>query len=264
LIGRALAARLCGLSRGGFMRPLFATVSLCLGPAAFASGAIIVGENNGDRVIRCNGRDVEVDGNQNTITLSGNCAVILVKGNHNRVAVESVAWLRLIGNDNQVSWARGVRGRQPNVVDVGSRNSVAQSRGAGTGAAATSDALDTSAVAVALAARGSGGTAHTRAPGDTAGGAEVVRTGESVSITVDHQNKTYACAGGDVNVLGNHSTLALLGACDIVNVQGANNTIKIETANTISVTGANNTVTYRTGDPTVSIVGANSTAKKEK
>lgn len=245
------------------MRPLLAAVSLCLAPAAFASGAIIVGENNGGRVIRCNGRDVEVDGNQNTITLSGNCAVILVKGNHNRVAVESVAWLRLIGNDNQVSWARGVGGRQPSVVDVGSRNTVAQARGAGTGPAAASDATDTSAMALALAARGSGGTGNTRAPGDT-GGAEVVRTGESISITDDHQNKTYACAGGDVNVLGNHSTLTLRGACDIVNVQGANNTIKLETAETISVIGANNTVTYRTGDPMVSIVGTNSTAKKEK
>jgi len=246
------------------MRPLLAAVSLCLAPAAFASGAIIVGENNGSRVIRCNGQDVEVDGNQNTITLSGNCAVILVKGNHNRVAVESVAWLRLIGSDNQVSWARGAGGRQPSVVDVGSRNSVAQSRGAGTGAAAASDALDTSAVAVALAARGPGGTARTRAQGDTAGDAEVVRTGESISIKDDHQNKTYVCAGGDVNVLGNHSTLTIRGACDIVNVQGADNTIKLETADTISVTGANNTVTYRTGDPMVSIVGTSSTAKKEK
>jgi len=253
------------------MRPLLAAVSLCLAPTAFASGAIIVGENNGRRVIRCNGQDVEVDGNQNTITLSGNCAVILVKGNHNRVAVESVAWLRLIGSDNQVSWARGAGGRPPSVVDVGSRNSVAQSRGAGTGAAAASDALDTSAVAAALAARGSGGTARTRAQGDTAGGAnagaggaEVVRTGESISITDDHLNKNYVCAGGDVNVLGNHSTLTLRGACDIVNVQGADNTIKLETADTISVTGANNTVTYRTGDPTVSIVETSSTAKKEK
>jgi hypothetical protein len=247
------------------MRPRLAAISLCLAPAAFASGAIIVGENNGGRVIRCNGRDVEVDGNQNTITLSGNCAVVLVKGNHNRVAVESVAWLRLIGSDNQVSWARGVGGRPPSVVDVGARNSVAQSRGAGAGAAtASSDTLDTSAMAVALAARGSGGTAPTRAQGDTAGGAEVVRTGESISIKDDLQNKTYVCAGGDVNVLGNHSTLTLRGACDMVNVQGANNTIKLETANTISVIGANNTVTYRTGDPMVSIVGTSSTAKKEK
>ena len=60
------------------------------------------------------------------------------------------------------------------------------------------------------------------------------------------------------------NTLTLRGACDIVNVQGANNTIKLETAVTISVTGENNTVTYRTGDPMVSIVGTSSTAKKEK
>ena len=77
------------------------------------SGEIIVGENNGNRVIPCNGRDVEVDGNQNTITLTGSCAVILVNGNHNRVAVESVTWLRLIGSDNQVSWARGAGSRAP-------------------------------------------------------------------------------------------------------------------------------------------------------
>ena len=246
------------------MRPLLAAASLCFAPAAFASGAIIVGENNGDQVTRCNGRDVEVDGNQNTISLSGDCAKVIVKGNHNRVSVESVAWLRLIGNDNQVSWARGVGGRPPSVVDVGARNLVAQSRGAGTGAAAASDAMDTSAVAVALAARGSGGAAHPRAQGDTAGGAEVVRIGESITIKDDQLSKTYTCAGGDVNVLGNHSTLTLHGACDIVNVQGANNTIKLETANTISVTGANNTVTYQTGDPMVSIAGTNSTAKKEK
>ena len=76
--------------------------------------------------------------------------------------------------------------------------------------------------------------------------------------------KTYNCEGKDVNIQGGHNELTFTGSCGRVNVVGAHNVIRLESANAINVVGANDTITYRSGSPSVNIVGRNSKVNKEK
>src|SRR6476646_8566275 len=101
------------------MRQLLAAASLCLASTALAAGAITMDNNNGNDVIRCEGQDVTVNGNMNHITLAGE---------------------RVTGNNNQVTWARALKGKRPSIANPGSHNTIAQSAAGGAGAAAAADA----------------------------------------------------------------------------------------------------------------------------
>src|SRR5262245_62174525 len=96
-----------------FMRPLLAAVSMCLASAAFAGGVIVIDDNNRNQVLRCDGQDLIVNGNSSNLTMSGECPTVTVNGNRNTVAVESVGKLRVLGNDNQVSWGKGTKDKKP-------------------------------------------------------------------------------------------------------------------------------------------------------
>jgi hypothetical protein len=102
----------------------------------------------------------------------------------------------------------------------------------------------------------SSGTAHAAgATGSAAAGSKSIpdsiaasSTGGDPSLTIDSSYSTRAidCAGHDVVIEGQTSTIALTGTCGTVNIGGRFNTITVEAADTLKFTGNSSTVIART------------------
>ncbi|HYV45994.1 MAG TPA: DUF3060 domain-containing protein [Myxococcaceae bacterium] len=250
------------------MRYLLAALSLCLSTAALAD-PIQIDDNSENQVLRCEGNPVIVNGNSNNLTLSGNCPSVLINGNQNQVAIEAVDKLRVTGNNNQVSWARTInKGKKPNISNPGSHNQIAQSKAGGAAAAVASDAVDTAndATDMAAAAMSAAGVrGEVRTGGTNTGGGATAKSGDTIGILQGHLTKTFDCGEGkDVNIQGGNNELTFTGSCGTVNVVGAHNVIRLESAETINVMGSYDAITYKSGAPTSNIVGKNSTVAKEK
>jgi hypothetical protein len=95
--------------------------------SAFAED-LVVRENNRTIAQACDGKTTaEIDGNDNTITLTGECVAVKVMGNRNTVAFEAAATLSTWGNDNVVSYQRGPGKKPaPAISNPGSRNRISR------------------------------------------------------------------------------------------------------------------------------------------
>jgi hypothetical protein len=243
------------------MYRLLAALSLCLATTAVAGDPIQIDDNNENQTLRCEGNDAVINGNSNNLTLAGDCPTVTINGNQNQVAIDGVGKLRTTGNNNQVTWARALKGKKPTISNPGSHNAIAQSKSGGAAANAAADATDaakdaTDMAGAAMEAAGVGGVKASGA-GDS--------SGEGISILQGHLKKTFDCTGGkDVSIQGGNNELTFKGDCGAVNVVGAHNVIRLESADTINVMGSYDAVTYKSGSPTANIVGKNSTVAKEK
>ena len=65
-----------------------------------------------------------VDGDHNTLTLTGQCGTQRVNGNNNVVTVEAVAQIATWGNRNGVVWTQGVGGKPPKISNPGTGNKI--------------------------------------------------------------------------------------------------------------------------------------------
>ncbi len=72
------------------------------------------------------GGDASVDGNFNSLSLTGDCQQVSVNGNRNDVSIESAVSITVLGNENEVTWSRGVGGRRPEVANFGSDNAISR------------------------------------------------------------------------------------------------------------------------------------------
>ena len=74
----------------------------------------------------CKGDDwVTIEGKHNSLTITGECAVLDVAGSDNRITIESVGTIRIHGNNNDVGYERGAKGKARPVFKIkGSANSV--------------------------------------------------------------------------------------------------------------------------------------------
>lgn len=65
----------------------------------------------------CGGNDwVAVNGSGNTLEVTGECALLEVTGSNNRIAIEGVGTIRISGNDNDVKYVRGAKGKKKPVI----------------------------------------------------------------------------------------------------------------------------------------------------
>jgi hypothetical protein len=68
--------------------------------------------NDSSYSYHCGGDDwVAINGNNNSITIEGDCSEIEVTGSHNKVSAESVATIRVTGNDNDVRYTSAPAGK---------------------------------------------------------------------------------------------------------------------------------------------------------
>ena len=109
-----------------------AVFGLLSGFAATASGddaELVIGDN--DKVLshECTGDTVvKVVGNENKITLTGDCAKVDVTGNKNAIDIDATVAISVMGNKNAVTWARMIDGKKPKISNLGSKNSISRKK----------------------------------------------------------------------------------------------------------------------------------------
>jgi hypothetical protein len=87
-------------------------------------GEIAVNDNMQNHTFDCRGRSVSVGGNYNKVILRGECGSLTVDGTGNDVKLESVGAITTMGNNNNVTWARGLHGQNPRISNPGSNNKI--------------------------------------------------------------------------------------------------------------------------------------------
>jgi hypothetical protein len=94
--------------------------------AAAAAGAQLTGSNQ-TLSHECEvGERVELVGDTNIATITGQCVGISISGNGNQVTIDTVDEIRIQGENNDVRWSRGFTVDRPNTLETGGRNSVQQ------------------------------------------------------------------------------------------------------------------------------------------
>ena len=70
------------------------------------------------------GRHFEITGNDDEITVTGNCSKVEVLGHNNKITLDTVAVITLVGSNNFVTYRQGPNGEQPKIETVGEKNQV--------------------------------------------------------------------------------------------------------------------------------------------
>ncbi len=71
-----------------------------------------------------NGKHFEIAGSNDEITITGECADIQVLGHDNKITLEAVGSIQLVGQNNLVTYQRGLTGPKPSIQTMGENNKV--------------------------------------------------------------------------------------------------------------------------------------------
>lgn len=85
-------------------------------------GHLIMINGGAKDAIECNNGNLELDGDNNTYTVTGHCLRLDIRGSANRVSVDSADTIGVIGDDNLVAY----RGGAPTINKTGNNNIVSQ------------------------------------------------------------------------------------------------------------------------------------------
>jgi hypothetical protein len=69
---------------------------------------------------------VIVYGNENELTIKGECSRLYVPGNENIIKVEAVAAIDTPGNENIVYWQNGLNDENSSISDLGTSNEISR------------------------------------------------------------------------------------------------------------------------------------------
>ena len=100
--------------------------SACKSTVGLFTEDVVLDEGNLVRTIDCRGRNVVVNGGNNKLTLRGECNTLTVTGAGNKITVEEVGAIITEGNDNEVTWTRGLGGKNPKISNTGKGNVIKQ------------------------------------------------------------------------------------------------------------------------------------------
>jgi Protein of unknown function (DUF3060) len=70
------------------------------------------------------GKDFEIVGHNDEIIITGECSKLEILGHHNKVVLDAVGEIFAGGNNNLVTYRRGLNGAEPKVATMGSGNKV--------------------------------------------------------------------------------------------------------------------------------------------
>jgi hypothetical protein len=212
--------------------PVIPALALLSMPLAFAPGAraepVAVRAEAQTLSVDCAGGDAEVGGNRNTVTFTGACRGLTLRGDANRIAIDlaSGASLDIEGNGNTIRYTVSGGGREPAVRVSGSNTDLAST-----------------------------GITPTPAP-----------SAEPVRLTGDNQNLQLDCTGRPVDIQGNRSRYRLSGGCNALSVHGESNMVQAELQPRakVEIEGNGTTLTYTIqgggDDAAVVVRGADSRA----
>ena len=80
------------------------------------------------RTIDCRGRNVIVNSGDNKLTLRGECNTLTVSGADNKITVEAVGTIKTEGNNNEITWTKGLGGKNPKISNPGKGNTIRQAK----------------------------------------------------------------------------------------------------------------------------------------
>jgi hypothetical protein len=70
------------------------------------------------------GRHFEITGNNDEIGIVGDCSKVEVLGHDNKITLDAVGIITLVGNNNLVTYRQGLNGAHPKIETVGENNQV--------------------------------------------------------------------------------------------------------------------------------------------
>jgi hypothetical protein len=70
------------------------------------------------------GKQFEVVGHDDEITITGECAKLAIVGHHNKIVLDAVGEIQATGNNNLVTYRRGLNGANPKVQAMGASNKI--------------------------------------------------------------------------------------------------------------------------------------------
>jgi hypothetical protein len=184
-----------------------------------AAAQIQVSGSGRQATLDCNGGTAAITGGGNELRIRGPCRKVAVTGARNTIVIESVGAIELSGAMNHVTWLQGLEGRSPRISRTGVGNTVVQ--GAGRPAPAP--------------------TASAPRHGSNAG----FQGGNAVELLFDGAERTIACDGRAMALMGSRNSVTLHGRCPLVRVTGDANLLSVDDPDAIVVTGDRNQVSWR-------------------
>jgi hypothetical protein len=86
-------------------------------------------DNDHKKSIACKtGDTAEIAGNGNTVAVTGACASVRISGNGNKVTIDQAGAIDAPGNKNTITWHGGLAGKDPQVSNLGTDNTVTKSK----------------------------------------------------------------------------------------------------------------------------------------
>jgi Protein of unknown function (DUF3060) len=222
------------------MRWIPLLLSLLAAPAAAQTspGVLVQAEAQNQR-LSCGGGDALIEGNHNTIVLTGPCRGLLLKGVANTVAIalQAGASVRVEGSENRVIFDVA-GGAAPVVQILGPNNSVDPGPLPPAPPPPAAPALKPAETAAVLAVPAAKPPRVEPAAGPARSGA--------LELRGDDQQRDETCAGRAVVIEGNRSAYVLRGGCLSVSVQGDLDTVQAELrpGASVHVTGHGTTVSW--------------------
>ena len=237
-------------------------VVLCFSIWGLDAKKIVIDKNEQTKTIHCEGDVVIVKGNQNELTIKGECSSLYVPGNKNIVYVEAVAKIDTLGNRNTVTWEKGIGGKKPSISNLGTDNKIkkaevdeeAEDEEEEEDERPASDDMGISKTVDSALSKldvlGKGKKASKYSSDD-----------KVVEITGNMEKKTLNLKGQKLIITGNFNKLKVKGTCSELLVRGNSNVVKIAAVGVIKAVGNMNKVYWKNGlddeDPTISNIGTN-------
>lgn len=88
---------------------------------------LVIMQNNTNATYNCRGGRCSIASNNCDIVLNGVCSQLVITGNNNNVVCDSVGQVSVLGNNNQLTYSRGLNGQEPVVSILGNNNEASRS-----------------------------------------------------------------------------------------------------------------------------------------
>jgi len=203
---------------------------------------VAINDSNQKLQLRLNRKRCVVNGGSNVIRVEGECAELLVNGTGNKIWVDKVDGVRVLGANNTVTYESGVSAAKPEMVKIlGAGSSVRQS--------------------------GSGAMNEDASSKSDSAKKESTSAGTAVVIAENNNSHlTKSIADDSPLVLtGNNNSAEITGSASSLTISGNNNEVHIDGVEKVIFKGNNNEVFYRKGEaPQMTSSGLNNAVGRQE
>jgi hypothetical protein len=70
------------------------------------------------------GRHFEITGNNDEVIIAGDCSKVEILGHDNKITLDAVGIIQLVGHNNLVTYRQGLNGAHPKIETMGENNKV--------------------------------------------------------------------------------------------------------------------------------------------